>query len=444
MRVESGTAAPDRAGVTGAGHVPSIEPARVARGGRVPADRYRADAFRELEAQRLWPRVWQLVGREAQVAEPGDWLTHDVGPLSMLVVRQRSGELRAFHNACPHRGNRLADGCGSTRQIVCGFHRWAFDLDGRLLSAPEREDFPPFEDAALGLVPVAVDTWGGFVFACADREAPPLRSWLAGIDAELAPYRFEDMACFLRRRLHLPANWKTCLDAFQEVYHVRGVHPQLLPGLKTADSTFAFWGPHSLMVNPNGDPALRGRGGPEDPEVLAGHARARARAGGLDVSQLDERRVTANYQYHLFPNVSFNTHATGCQLFRFLPHPTQTQACVLEVWFMERHGTDAPPPGEAGTLEIDLQGTRFSASLADVVPPPGARSFGQDLVETYALALDQDFARIPEIQRGLRSPAVHELLLSSQEQRILHWNLVLDGLLAGLDLDPALRARCAD
>ena len=69
---------------------------------------------------------------------------------------------------------------------------------------------------------------------------------MAGVSEDLSVYRFEEMACFMQRRLSLPVNWRTCLDAFQEVYHVRGVHPQLLPGLKTADSTFHYWGAHSM------------------------------------------------------------------------------------------------------------------------------------------------------------------------------------------------------
>jgi phenylpropionate dioxygenase-like ring-hydroxylating dioxygenase large terminal subunit len=353
----------------------------------------------------------------------------------------------------------LVDGRGSGRFFQCRFHCWSFELDGALRGVPEREAFPPFDERRYGLRELRVESCEGFVFVHRDPHAPPLRECLGGLADELALYRFGEMACFLRRRLVLPANWKTCLDAFQEVYHVRGIHPQLLPGLKTADSTFAFWGPHSKMINPNGDPAARGTGAPDDRELLACLQRKRAMAAGLDIEGLDETRLVDNHQLHIFPNVSFNTHATGCQLFRFLPHPPDVESCVLDVLLLERRsdaslafgslrGPEALHRGaerapEADPVEVDLATTRFGATLAGFEPPPSARSFGADLVQVYALALDQDFALIPEVQRGLRSSGLRELLISAQERRILHWNAALDALLEGPDFDPALRVRAA-
>jgi phenylpropionate dioxygenase-like ring-hydroxylating dioxygenase large terminal subunit len=413
------------------------------KGGFVPRARYLSGGFAALEAQRLWPRVWQLACREAEIPEAGDWLTYDCLGESTLLVRQGSGALRAFANTCPHRGNRLVEGRGSARRFQCAFHCWTFGLDGALRSVPERDGFPPLDERRHGLREVRAESWGGFVFVHGDPDAQTLRAYLGGLVEELAPYRFEEMTCFLRRRLVLPANWKTCLDAFQEVYHVRGIHPQLLPALRTAESTFAFWGPHSKMVNPYGVAEARGSGGPEDRELLARQVRQRAAQFGFDLDALEETRLVDNHQFHIFPNVSFNTHATGCQLFRFLPHPREVEACVLDVCLLERVHPGSPRPPDAGVVEVDLAGTSFGATLAGFAPPPAARSFGEELVQVYALALDQDFALIPEVQRGLRSSAGRDLVLSAQERRITHWNATLDAWLEGPGLDPAWRTRAA-
>ena len=410
-------------------------------GGFLPAKRFYSPAFAALEAERLWPSVWQLACRERELPSSGDWTTFDILGQSVVVVRQPDGALRAFHNACPHRGNRLVDGSGNARHLVCTYHCWSFELDGQLHAIPEREDFPPLDEACYGLCEVRVETWGGFVFVHLDPEAQPLQAWLAGLSEELSVYAFEEMACFMRRRISLPFNWKTCLDAFQEVYHVRGVHPQLLPGLKTAASTFHYWGPHSMMCNPNGEPAARGSGSADDRSLMLEFRRGKADAGGLDVSQLAESRLIDNYQYHLFPNVSFNTHATGCQLFRFLPDPRDVESMLLDIWFLERDNAGVERAAEAKSHTLDGECTSFGQSLAGFTLPPGARSFGQDLVDIYAAALDQDFEQLRPVQRGLHSAGLPPLALSSQEQRIAHWNATLDKCLAGPGLDEAMRFR---
>jgi phenylpropionate dioxygenase-like ring-hydroxylating dioxygenase large terminal subunit len=414
------------------------------KGGFLPPLRFHAQEFFELEKERLWPHVWHLVGRAAEIPHPGDWVTYDLHDLSVIAIRQADQTVRAFHNACPHRGNRLVDGRGHADRIMCGFHCWVFDLDGRLTGVPDEGDLPPFPKSDYGLRPLHAEVASGFIFVHPGETPEPIGSWLGGLASELDLYRFEDMACFLRRRLELRCNWKTCLDAFQEVYHVRGVHPQLIPGLKTAQSTFRFFGAHSMMTNPNGEESARGTGTEDDLDLHLAFRRSKAELGGIDVSHLEESRLTANYQYHLFPNVTFNTHATGCQLFRFVPHPSDAQRCRVDIWFLERVCQDAEPASEAEVVDVDLDRTTFGQTLEGFVPPPSAVSFGADLVEPYAVALDQDFALAPNTQRGLCSPGLRDLVLSSQEQRIVHWNAILDSFMEGSGFDDAWRVRFAE
>ena len=417
---------------------------RSSHGGFLPTRRFYSPEFLDFEKERLWPRVWHLVGRAAEIPNSGDWLTYDLHDLSLLLIRQADGTISGFHNVCPHRGNRLLDGRGHSEAIRCSFHCWTFDIAGQLQAAPGQQGFPAFSKRDFGLRPLHVEVVTGFVFAHPAPEPEPITNWLGGIRAELELYHFEDMACFMRRRIELASNWKTCLDAFQEVYHVRTVHPQLIPGLKAEQSTFDFFGHHSMMMNPNGSEAERGTGTPDDPETHLAFRKGKAAGSNIDISHLEESRITANYQYHLFPNITFNTHATGCQLFRFVPHEQDPQRCAVDILFLERVREGSPRPREAVAAEVDTANTTFGESLRDFELPPSALSFGADLVDTYAIALDQDFALVPRVQRGLRSPGLQVLSLSSQERRILHWNAALDGFLEGPNFAASWRTQLAN
>jgi phenylpropionate dioxygenase-like ring-hydroxylating dioxygenase large terminal subunit len=422
------------------------DPERLAKGGYLSPGRYLEPGFMALEADRLWPRVWQVAGRVAEIPNPGDWITYDLLDLAIIVVRGEDGVVRGFQNVCPHRGSRLVDGRGSSPRFVCPYHCWAFELDGALAAVPEREGFPPLDARRQALRRVAVEAAAGFVFVHPDPDAEPLAAWLEGISEELALYRFDEMSCFLRRRLELPCNWKTCLDAFQEVYHVRGIHPQLLPGLKIGLSTFRYFGAHSRMINPNGDERARGSGTEDDLDLIAAFRRSKAEAASIDIGGLEERRITANFQYNVFPNLSINTHATGCQLFRFLPHASDPQRCSVDISLLERVAPGRAKPPEAEPLELGSldSGVGFGRSLEGFELPASVESFGEDLLQIYAAALDQDFGALVDIQRGLRTRGLRELVLGHQEQRILHWNLLLDRCLEGEGFDDALRTRMAD
>jgi len=133
--------------------------------GMVPKERYTTRAFLDAEMERLWARVWQIACREEELAAVGDYVTYQIGDQSIVVVRDDAGKLAAFHNAWLHRGTRLLDGAGHLDQarVRCPYHGWCYDLDGRLRDVPDRHDFDALPDG-MRLVPVRVDTWGGFVF----------------------------------------------------------------------------------------------------------------------------------------------------------------------------------------------------------------------------------------------------------------------------------------
>ena len=128
----------------------------------IPAARYTSGAFAALENDRLWPCVWQLACSLDHVANPGDFHELRIGPLSVLLVRGDDLELRAFQNACRHRGSALCEGTGlGLTELRCPFHRWTYDLTGRLREVPSRREFGALGPDAekFGLIPVRVDTW---------------------------------------------------------------------------------------------------------------------------------------------------------------------------------------------------------------------------------------------------------------------------------------------
>ena len=193
---------------------------------------------------------WFCVGREESLAGPGDYLTADVAGESILVVRgaDRLGgpggpgaSLAGFYNLCRHRGSRLVpvagsqpggdgarSGCAGTA-IRCPYHGWTYGLDGSLRSAPFLPDLRRYRDR-LALHPVAVTTWGGFVFARLDAGSGgrrPLAGQLNGADRRLAAYPLAELRSAHRIVYRVAANWKVICENYNECYHCGPVHPEL-------------------------------------------------------------------------------------------------------------------------------------------------------------------------------------------------------------------------
>ena len=143
----------------------------------IEVSRYLSREWHELEKQYLWPRVWQAVCRETEVSQAGDFFSHDIAGTNVLLVRGDDEQLRAFPNACLHRGRQLKAGAGNSRELKCPYHGFSWRLDGEFSGAPCMWDFPHINEAEFGLPSLQVDTWGGWVFVNQWREAPPLREY---------------------------------------------------------------------------------------------------------------------------------------------------------------------------------------------------------------------------------------------------------------------------
>ncbi|MEM7326592.1 MAG: aromatic ring-hydroxylating dioxygenase subunit alpha, partial [Actinomycetota bacterium] len=238
----------------------------------LPLEVYRSPEVLAAELDNIFGADWLCVGRTADVAEPGDWFSAslpnrsagDDGDTStgrsVLVVRGRDDEIRAFDNVCIHRGVTLLEGCGSVNRITCPYHAWTYGLDGRLLGGPymnrsTEADGTPFDPArhTLGRLPVAV--WEGFVFVSQADNPPPIADNLGGLTDVVGRYRMADYVPIFSTVDVWPTNWKLLVENFMDAYHVFKVHKNSF-GVDGDNTRFTTMYPgteswaHHLVHNP--------------------------------------------------------------------------------------------------------------------------------------------------------------------------------------------------
>jgi len=394
----------------------------------VPASRYTDPAFAALEHERLWPHVWQVACTLDHVAEPGDVFELRCGWYSALVVRGDDGELRAFQNVCRHRGNSLCEGASSGRtELRCPFHRWTWDLRGTLVEVPSRRGFGRLDTDSLGLVPVAVDTWGPLVFVNFDPSAMPLDEYLEGVPDDAAWARLEEFRCEVTTRTPVRANWKVVADGFSETYHIQGLHREMLASVDDVHAPQRLWSRHGVSYQRYGVASPRagrdvddraiwesfvmtqgGRLGPEHiagspmppvpdgqtiRDVMAQLLRDRQATVGADMSDLSTEQIMGLSQYNLFPNVTVLVWGEMINVILSRPGPSPDEAEMV-TYLLMRHHRDAPR-----VRPVDLE-----------VPDGGDLGW----------ILDQDTSVLESMQRGLHQPGLGHLTLSGEERRIIH------------------------
>jgi choline monooxygenase len=187
-----------------------------------------AVALRERDG--IFRRAWQYAGRRAQLTAPGSFAATQVGGLPVVLTRDREDVLRAFANVCRHRGAIVADGAGERGTLQCPYHAWTYGLDGCLRAAPRTAGDPDFDPTELGLVPMAVDAWGPFVFVNPDAGAGPLADALGDLPDVVRAHGLdvETLRFHHRVEYEIRANWKIALENYLECYHCRLNHPGLV------------------------------------------------------------------------------------------------------------------------------------------------------------------------------------------------------------------------
>lgn len=190
------------------------------------ADAYtRAEWFAH-EQQAIFARTWQWVGHMEKVREPGSYVTTEVAGMSIVIVRNKDGVLKAFYNVCKHRAHELIFGEGTTRNLVCPYHAWTYDLDGALTGARRTNDLVDFDQSEICLDEVQVTEFGGFVYVNLDPDAAPLAEQAGELGAEIAEWApdVEQLTFAHRLTYEIDSNWKNVVDNFLECYHCHVAH----------------------------------------------------------------------------------------------------------------------------------------------------------------------------------------------------------------------------
>jgi phenylpropionate dioxygenase-like ring-hydroxylating dioxygenase large terminal subunit len=196
----------------------------------LPAWVYNHPEMSRLEYERIFRPSWQLVCHVSSLANPGDYVSIEIARESIVVLKSSAGDIHAFHNVCRHRGARILHGEGNCPgAITCPYHGWSYKLSGELLGMPNRETFPPLDRSQLGLKPVRMQVFSGFVFVClAGDELPPLETIWGDIGTEFAAHHFERMQPLAPLYVeHWDCDWKVAMDNYLESYHVPIGHPGL-------------------------------------------------------------------------------------------------------------------------------------------------------------------------------------------------------------------------
>ena len=191
----------------------------------LPAWCYTSESFYQREVETVFRKEWIFLGRADHIPNPGDYFTVEHTGVPLIILRDRNGELRGFANTCRHRGAKLLEGEGHcASHIVCPYHSWSFALDGRLVAAPGMQGIKNFDIKEYGLVPVRLETWGGFLFINFDDRAPGLTPYLGDLTTILQSYDFSNMICTRRKSYELGCNWKLPVENGMEDYHTATVH----------------------------------------------------------------------------------------------------------------------------------------------------------------------------------------------------------------------------
>ncbi|MBJ6134147.1 aromatic ring-hydroxylating dioxygenase subunit alpha [Ochrobactrum sp. Q0168] len=182
--------------------------------------------FYKLDLENIFYRDWLFVGHDCELPKTGSYMTVQVGAYPVVIVRDAQGSIRAFHNSCRHRGSRICSAeKGTAAKLVCPYHQWTYELDGRLLFA--RQVGPDFKPADYGLKQVHCETVAGYIYICVADEAPDFASFRNLVEPYLAPHNIKDAKVAFESSIIEKGNWKLVWENNRECYHCAANHPEL-------------------------------------------------------------------------------------------------------------------------------------------------------------------------------------------------------------------------
>ncbi len=431
-------------------------PFRITNPELIPTERYYDEEFFKLEKEKLWPHVWQMACRLEEIPEVGDYVVYEILDKSVIIVRGKDG-VKAFHNACRHRGVKLVHGPGTCGEsgFVCPFHGWRFNAEGDCTFVFGKQIFSEelLEKAEIDLAPVRIDFWAACAFINFDDDAPDLREALGPVAERMDNRNADKLRMEWWFGTVLPTNWKLAIEAFQEGYHVMQTHPQLHALSYKAGGQY---GPDADGVLPNENVSprevvnlgadfmgrlssgmdgmvhktevaviekLREMDVPEDPDMAnmmfygAAYAGVTADAKARGVPMFDLIEVAQSQEFHavefMFPHFFLLPMMGAMSSYRI--RPLGPESCFFEIWSLV-----IPPEGE----ELD--------------PPTEPTILPYDSPDFPEIPR-QDYSNLPIQQKGLHNLPFMRLGKGGNglpgEGMISNYQRLIDGYLAGLDKD---------
>jgi nitrite reductase/ring-hydroxylating ferredoxin subunit len=415
----------------------------------ISTGRYYEPEFARLEYDKLWTRTWQFACREEHIPEVGDYYVYDLGHRSFIITRVSKTEIRAYYNACLHRGTKLrasgTEGCAS--EFRCPFHGWSWKIDGSIKNITCEWDFPHVDREKFSLPRARVELLAGFVFINMDENAPTLAEYFGPeAMAHFNKWKLEDRYIYGHVSKVIPANWKLTIEAFMEAYHVIETHPQVAVSNADANSQYDFYGEHvDRFISPLGvlSPHLAGRHTEQDildqftvgdSSVLGGADRklqegetARQRmadmlrgmfeqAAKTDLSGVSDSEILDCFSYTLFPNTFWFPGISLPMVYRFRPVKGDHRKCLYEVFFLRPVPADGRPEPASEVRLADHQSFTEAEGM-----DPG-----------FGAILDQDTENLLLEQEGIEASAKPGLTLGNyQEIRVRHFEKTIDKYVYG-------------
>ena len=266
-----------------------------------------ADMF-AAEVDRVFAPSWQVVCHISDIVRAGEWHSLDFLDESIIVIRGNDNVIRAFTNVCRHRGSRLVDGAsGCTKKLICPYHAWSYELDGRLSGVPDSASYPLLDKSRHGLIPVSLEIWQGFIFIRLNDEGPSVAEMMAPYEALIAPYRFPELRANGRVTLReRGVNWKNIGDNYSDGLHINVAHPGLTRlfgksyGVEASTHVDRMWG--DLIEKPSANWSER-----MYQQLLP------------SVPHLPAENQRHWFYFKLWPNVAFDIYPDQIDFMQWLP-----------------------------------------------------------------------------------------------------------------------------
>ncbi len=415
----------------------------------VAASRYFDPAFFEKERAHLWPRVWQMAGRDEDIPNVGDYFIYENVGKSFIIVRAGPDEFKAFYNACLHRGRKLVTLNGCKSEFRCPYHGIAWNPDGTFKDNPIGWDFPQWEGEDIDLPQANVDRWGGFIFINMDHGAPPLAQIMGPLIDDFVGYDYANRYKAVHVSKKVRANWKVTAEAFMESHHSLTTHPQILPGIGDCNSQYDILNDYvsrqfsaSAVQSPLLESELSeqeivdymlGQGFTRSslaggnvaglPEGMSARAFVAARAreaamltSGNDLSSVSDAEMIDSLLYNVFPHMSFWAGFSSNLTYRWRPNGLDPESAIMDVIILRPVPKNAPRPKPVPVHELGLDD-----------PWSDAPEMGDQLITIFS----QDMGNLPYVQEGLHASGnglVH--FGRYTETRIRHHHQMIDRYIA--------------